>query len=155
MVTVFTDTDELQDDIFDHFVIHPNVKIEWVRADQINTWFQNTVHAGNISCSSTNSTVTVDNNQRTVTVTHGEVPQEEKVVEAHRSVEEGASEEELRLIRVGPVRNSKGQPVAHIAAGQSYRVMLAAVRHGARVGKPHAARFRVRCRITSSRGCLR
>src|SRR5215831_18715408 len=70
VITVFTDTDELQDDIFDNFVIKPHVSIQWVRADRIDTWFENQIHVGNIRCSSTNSNtnVTVINNQQTTTI---------------------------------------------------------------------------------------
>jgi hypothetical protein len=143
VITVFTDTDELQDDIFDHFVIEADADVQWVRADHINTWFENHVSTGNITCTSTNGTSTssVTNHQQTTTVGPSGV------------------EPAWRLGRLGPVRAAdSGQPVSRAIAGHLYRVRLALYHreHGRwrGTGRPLAAELRVQCRIASSRGCL-
>lgn len=145
VVTLFTDTDELQDDIFDHFVIQSDADIQWVRADNINTWFSNQVKTGNITCTSNGSTSTSTVNNRQRTTSHA--PGTAAVAPA------------LRVRRLGPIRAADGgQPVRRARAGHLYRIRLAIYRRGRRgwhrTGRPLTTAFRVQCRIASSRGCL-
>jgi hypothetical protein len=158
VITVFTDTDELQDDIFDHFVIKPHATIQWVRADHINTWFSNQLKTGNITCTSTNSTSTstVTNQQRTISIAHsGEEPEEPEepaypiagltgptgptgptgatgptgpTGQASAPHEPTPHEPQWMLGRLGPVRSADGRPVKGARMGRLYRIRLAAYR---------------------------
>ena len=53
VVNQFSDTDELQDDIFDNFVLQPGVRIKWLNLNEINTWFADIVTTGTITCTAT------------------------------------------------------------------------------------------------------
>jgi hypothetical protein len=174
VITVFTDTDELQDDIFDNFQIKPHVTIHWVRADEIKTWFENHVKAGSISCSSTNSTttVTVINNQQTISIHRvSEAPEEPEPPEPAHPIAgptgptgptgpsgptgptgpTGAPaphpEPHWMLGRLGPVREANGRPVKRAVPGRVYRVRLALYERAngrwKRTGKALPAAFRV------------
>jgi hypothetical protein len=173
VIAVFTDTDELQDDIFDQFTIDPEVHIQWVRADQIDTYFDNVVNTGTINCSTTNGTTSA---QLTPAAGHGGASAGHQTATHTTTVtgpisypssttsssvtnvsatNTGTIQPAFRVRRVGPILVLPSRrAVGKALPGHTYQLRIALYRHGRLVKGPLTVRFSAACRIQSSVGCL-
>jgi hypothetical protein len=168
-VNLFVDTDEQQDDIFDNFVIGTDTTLQWVRSDDINTWFEYTVKVSSIDCSasgtssgaSSQSKETETSHERTNDVVDeviagGEVHERSNADISHHSEVIG----HLGLARVAPVRSMPSMAETRTLVPGRYSTRLAVafkLRHHRawhRAGKSRRFEFDVVCRVQSSVGCL-
>jgi hypothetical protein len=153
LIQVMSDTDELQDDIFDHFVIEPEVTVQWVRADKIDTWFEDKITAGNITCttSNDNSTITLRTDHIDNTAPPPEPP-EPIIIPASAHGHSAAAE--LHYQRVGVPRTLQRQPTRQLEVGRRYRLPVGYYLGRHKLGKTHMLDFKLGCRVQTNTGCL-
>jgi hypothetical protein len=140
-LSLFTDTDELQDDIFDHFEIHPDSSIGTVLAEGIDTFIAQRLRTRNVRCSSAGDSTEAPG----IDVRHAPEPSEE-----------------IAMRRFGPIRDAEtGLPAGKaLVLGRLYRFKAGpAIRRGHRWKRIRKAnlmtvQFRVRCRIMVDGLCV-